>query len=157
MLINDILIINEVLKSRTHEELAPLVKILQELRTKGIQDESILRITKEVESVWIIKHQASKGLFHKKFKVLKPNHLCLYRNKELGIAGAGYFASSAWKKGDAAFKEIVGTSFGWTDSKGGFYNDPKSAFTRPTESEIKSLMTDKLFEICVKERIIEEI
>lgn len=73
------------------------------------------------------------------YTILKPLAFCKYNGKspEIGIALLGYFASTAWRKSDKAFNEILGRSFGWySPDDDCMYKNDKSQFSRPTEDEI---------------------
>jgi hypothetical protein len=75
--------------------------------------------------------------------ILKPLHFCkFWKNREknsfdIGIANAGYFASTAWIESDEAYDSISGQKFGWYDPEDNMdYMNSKFLFDRPTELEI---------------------
>ena len=69
--------------------------------------------------------------------LINRNPFCLYKNKEIGIAG-GYFAGNifAETEGDEYITKVSGRLFGWYDSQGDSYSDDKRHFTRPTNEQI---------------------
>ena len=89
-------------------------------------------------------------------KVLNLLHFCKTEQGEIGIAD-GYFAGDAWKDGDESFAQVSGKKFGWIDSEGKEYCDPREFFLRPTESEvIQALQTHEILYRIARERCIAE-
>ena len=68
-------------------------------------------------------------------KVINLLPFCKTREGEIGIAD-GYFAGDAWINGDESFAQVAGKKFGWIDSEGKHYCDPREFFCRPTEAEV---------------------
>lgn len=73
-----------------------------------------------------------------KLKILKPNHFCLFKDKEVGIAASDYAANRFRETNDDTYlNDNKGQSFGWIDHHGVPYRDNKYHMTRPTEEQIK--------------------
>ena len=91
------------------------------------------------------------------FEILKPNAFCHYKDKEVGIASAGYFASTKFleTEGDEYITEVAGSSFGWVDNLGDFYKDDKWSFKRPSEERIREELNK--FPVLLEEAIAREI
>ena len=89
-------------------------------------------------------------------KVINLLHFCKTKQGEIGIAD-GYFAGDAWKYGDKSFAEVAGRKFGWIDSEGKNYCDPREFFSRPTEAEvIQALQAHEALNRIAKQRVIAE-
>ncbi len=59
----------------------------------------------------------------------------------LGIAEEGFFASTAWLKGDEEYNKVSGSSFGITTGDDDmFYKESKFKMSRPTEEQVKFLL-----------------
>jgi len=73
-------------------------------------------------------------------KDLRP--FCIFKEKELGLAKEGYFASTKYVNtfGDEFKTEVLGESFGWIDLNGMPWKDRKYKFRRPTEEEVMNYL-----------------
>ena len=95
-----------------------------------------------------------------KFKILKQNHFAISnvcKSPELCIANYGFAAESFKNGGDDWKEKVSALSFFYTDSDGCAYKDQKYYFRRATEEEVFLMMTKSLFDVCVKEGIIESL
>ena len=93
-----------------------------------------------------------------KINILKPNHFCLYKNKEVGVA-KGCFAGQKFieTSGDEYLNDVMGNSFNWMDNQLHDYKDSKYSMTRPTDAQIINELEQNLYllEHCVDEGLVE--
>tara|TARA_R110002124_G_scaffold105223_1_gene255991 strand:- start:678 stop:1106 length:429 start_codon:yes stop_codon:yes gene_type:complete len=93
-----------------------------------------------------------------KINILKPNHFCLYKNREVGVA-FGCFAGEKFKEtsGDEYLNDVMGDSFMWIDNQCNNYKDSKYSMTRPTDAQIINELEQNLhlLEYCVDKGLIE--
>lgn len=90
-----------------------------------------------------------------KINIIKPNHFCLGPGDALGIADSqGTFASSMWCIDDEAFNSISGNRFGWYAPNGQVYSEDRSIFSRPTDEQIKALMTPAIKKLALEQGLI---
>lgn len=92
----------------------------------------------------------------KKFKILNSNAFCLFEKETLGIAGST-FAASGWRISDEIYNNVRGQKFGWIASNGDYYTNLREYFSRPTEDQIQTLMTESLLDQAVEQKIVEII
>ena len=93
-----------------------------------------------------------------KINILKPNHFCLYKNKEVGVA-KGCFAGQKFieTSGDEYLNDVMGNSFNWMDNQCNNYKDSKYSMTRPTDAQIINELEQNLYllEHCIGEGLVE--
>lgn len=71
-----------------------------------------------------------------KIEILKPNHFCLFKEQEVGIAVFGEPANIFCESNNTDYLYVGNQNFGWIDRTGEYHIDNKHLMKRPSETRI---------------------